>query len=80
MDALPVTGVPGTMNTFASEVLLRFSYPFLFSGPLPVTGVIVASATQSDLRTVVSLPTSYGRWVNCSGFKTVINFSPTPPH
>ena len=57
---MPVTGMMGTAPTSVSEFVMRTLYPFLFVGPLPVTGVILAAASDSDLRTIVSLPASYG--------------------
>ena len=46
-----------------SEFLLHLAFPFLFAGPLPVTGVILAEASQSDLAMVASLLPNWGRWV-----------------
>ena len=58
---MPVTGRPGTAVVHVSEFLLRMAFPFIFSGPLPVTGVILADASQANLEMVVKLPTNWGR-------------------
>ena len=60
---MPVTGRPGMATVQVSEFLLHLAFPFLFAGPLPVTGVILAEASQSDLAMVASLLPNWGRWV-----------------
>ena len=57
---MPVSGREGTVALQVSEFFLRSSFPYIFSGPLPVTGVILAGATASDLGRIVSLPTGHG--------------------
>ena len=44
----------GTVAQQASEFFLRTSFPFIFSGLLPVSGVILASATDSNLGRIVT--------------------------
>ena len=51
---MPVSGMAGTVAQQASEFFLRTSFPFIFSGLLPVSGVILASATDSDLGRIVT--------------------------
>ena len=58
---MPVTGRPGIAMVQVSEFLLRVTFPYVFSGPLPVTGVILADASQSDLDMVTRLPSNWGR-------------------
>jgi len=43
-----------------SEFFLRSSFPYIFSGPLPVTGVILAGATTSDLQVELLEPARDG--------------------